>query len=457
MQARTSKDMRPDGPSEKEIVQDVLSRYQNISSKFLAWCGILGILFLLAVVVVITRLANGFEDRAAWGYYSATLMFLAFAFMSTPAISAGLRFIKGHWRRPMTRIPELYGLTGMLGLLMLFPAIAALPDIEGRTTIWFEWPTFAPMGWDAVGVLALALTGIVMLWILAIPDLAKVRDQFPQTGRQKFIRFLALGWVGSIRQWRIHRLGSLTLGGMYLLLFPLVMTLLGSELSAGLLPGYKDAIQPAYLIIVSMQAGLALTIITMYILRSAGGYERYIGVDQFWALSKPLLAISLLWFYFWWASFITFWYGRQPSEIGIIRFIMFESYRFPFLMTFFLNFIIPLVALIWNPVRRSTLGPTLVSAGILVGALFNSIRLVVSAYSVPDPTLHVLTPLPKGQMPELFDLVIIVGGISGAMLLFLLASKIIPPFSLWEMGEGTRLSKVRRFLNREYRVISKQN
>jgi len=457
MRISDPKDMWAEGPSEKEIVQDVLSRYHHISSRFLAWCGVLGILFLLAVVVVLIRLSNGFEDRSEWGYYSATLLFIALTFMSTPIISAGLRLAKGQWRRSMTRVPELYGVVGMLGLLMLFPAIAALPPIEGRRTIWFEWPTFAPMGWDAVGVLALVLTGLAMLWMLAIPDLAKVRDHFPLSGRQKFITWLAMGWVGSVRQWRIHRLGVLTLGGMYLLLFPLVATLLGSELSAGLLPGYKDAIQPAYLIIVGVQAGLALTLVTMYVLRSTGGYERYLGVDQFWALSKPLLALSLLWFYFWWSSFITFWYGRQPSEVNIIRFLMFESYRIPFLMAFFLNFVMPLLALMWNPVRKSLAGPALVSVGILIGTLFNTIRLVVSAYSVPDPTLHLLTELPKGQVPGAIDLLIVVGGISGAVLLFLIASKIIPPFSLWEMGEGTRLVRVRRFMNRTVRVISKQN
>jgi hypothetical protein len=117
MRISDPKDMWAEGPSEKEIVQDVLSRYHHISSRFLAWCGVLGILFLLGVVVVLIRIFNGFEDRSEWGYYSATLLFIALTFMSTPIISAGLRLAKGQWRRPMTRVPELYGVVGDAGAL----------------------------------------------------------------------------------------------------------------------------------------------------------------------------------------------------------------------------------------------------------------------------------------------------------------------------------------------------
>ena len=446
-----------DGLSQQEMARDVLDRFQEIGSRFWGWVAVLGILTLLGVVGFLIRVADGFDDRPAWGYYTATLIFLMTTFVAAPIVSAGLRLIKGHWRRSMTRAAELHGLAGMLGLLMLFPALAALPALQGRNNIWFDWPQFVPMGWDSIAVMSLAVCGVAFLWALVLPDLAAARDHLPSSGRQRVIRWLALGWQGESRQWRVQRMGVLTLGGFYMLLFVIVQVLLASDLAAGLLPGWKDPIFPTHQILGGIQGAAAITLVTMLILRSAGGYRRYLGEDQFWGLSKPLLALSLLWFYFWWSSFIVLWFGRQPTELGLLRFMMFETYRFPFLMAFFLNFMVPLLALMWNPVRRSVWGPALVAVGILVGTFFNHVRTYVAAFSVEDPTAHVLDTLPAAQMPQAPDILIIIGAISGAALLFLLVSKLVPVISLWEVGEGLRVSRVRRFLGREVRVIGKAN
>jgi hypothetical protein len=56
----------------------------------------------------------------------------------------------------------------------------------------------------------------------------------------------------------------------------------------------------------------------MALWRRFGGLKEYLAVDQFWALSKPLLALSLFWFYFSWSEFLTFWYGRTPTEHNLL-------------------------------------------------------------------------------------------------------------------------------------------
>ena len=98
-----------------------------------------------------------------------------------------------------------------------------------------------------------------------------------------------------------------------------------------------------------------------------------------------------------------------------------------------------------------------VGAGIVIGGLMNHIRWYVSAFSVDDPGQHVLSPIPAGQWPEIPDVLIGVGGISGCVLLFMLVNKIIPVVSIWEVTEGLRLVKVRRFLGRYVVVIAKSH
>ncbi|MEE8519200.1 MAG: hypothetical protein V3S98_08755 [Dehalococcoidia bacterium] len=446
-------------PTEAEVTRDVLGRFQEVNSPYWKWLTLLGILTLLGFVGFLIKANSGFGDdqRSEWGYMVATLGFLLSSFMAMPIISAGLRLTKANWRRPFTRIAENMAITGIIVVLMLIPALKALPPLEGRLNIWFNFPLGAPFQWDVMAFSTLAFIGLVLLWTVGLPDLAAARDHLPPSRRRSFISRLSLGWTGNVRQWRVHRMSVLTMGAMYLLFYPLVMTLMSTDFSAGLLPGVKDAIAPATAVAGAVQAGLGMMMITMYLMRRLGGYDRYFTVEQFWALAKPMLALSLLWFYFWWASFITFWYGRQPAESELLRFLMLDQYRTPLMISFFLNFLGPLIALVWNPVRRSIWGPVLVGTGIVFGAFINHIRLYVSAFSIEDPGQHVLSSAPATQWPDAPDILIIVGAVSACVLLFMLVSKIIPVISIWEINEGLRLVKVRKFLGTTVRVIAKSH
>ncbi len=453
----------PQVPTHQEVASDIMARFQDVNRRYWSWLSLLALLFAGGIVGFVIRLSDGFDDRSNWGYYTATLSFLASTFLAMPIISAGLRLAKANWRRPLTRLTENMAITGVLIWLMLIPSLIALPATEGRLSVWFDFPHWMAfrggnlMVWGTV-----VLIGLMLLWLLALPDLAAVRDHMPTSPRGKIAKALSFGWTGNVRQWRVLHSGALLLGAFYLLLYPTLQTLLQADFQAGLLPGMKDAIAPVTALINALQGAVGMTLVVMYVMRRFGGYERYFGIDQFWALSKPLLAFSLLWFYFWWGSFITFWYGRQPGETELIRFIVLDSYRYPLMASFLLNFIGPVVALIWNPVRRSIWGPTIVGAGVLVGALINHIRWYVAPFSVPDPPAgeswpHVLQQIPAGQLPEVADILIIIGGISGSVLLFMLINKIIPVVSMWEVGEGLRLVKVRRFLARYAMVIAKSH
>ena len=459
MQSNHHHDPIPDPPSHRELAQDALARYQEIGSRYWIWVAILSGLTLLGVIGVVIRLNDGFENRAAWGYHVGTMAFILTTFAATPVVSAGLRLTKAHFRRPLTRVAELNALAGIVILLMLIPALQILPGLEGRPDLWFDFPMGAPDAWEYIGVATMVLAGLMLLLFVALPDLAAARDHLPASWRQRVVSKLSLGWIGNLRAWRIQYLGVLTFGAIYLLSYPLVQTMFSSDFHASLVPGLKDAIFPATVTLVGLQGAVATVIVMMFVLRQAGGYDRYMGTDQFWALSKPLLAFSLLWFYFWWASFLTFWYGRTPTEANVLQLLFLGPYRNVFMLSLFLNFLGPMLALIWNPVRKSVWGPTLVAVGILIGTWFNTMRIYVSAASVPDEEVghHVLGTVPAALWPDGADILISAGAIGAAALLFLLASKIIPPVSIWEMKEGLTLVKVRRFYGRWVRVIAKSH
>ncbi|MBM2826743.1 MAG: putative rane protein, partial [Dehalococcoidia bacterium] len=129
----------------------------------------------------------------------------------------------------------------------------------------------------------------------------------------------------------------------------------------------------------------------------------------------------------------------------------------PFVVAWFSNFAIPLFCLIWNPIRRSVWGPPAVSISVMIGTFADRVRLYVGPFSIPDEDLkhHMLENIPATHMPDFADILIIVGWIAGAVMVYLLATKIIPTISAWEMKEGMLLYKEREYSRSKVVVLGK--
>jgi Ni/Fe-hydrogenase subunit HybB-like protein len=167
------------------------------------------------------------------------------------------------------------------------------------------------------------------------------------------------------------------------------------------------------------------------------------------------LALGLLWAYFIWTDFVIPWYGRMPWEILQIKLLYFKSYVWYFVVAFALCFISPLFLLMWTKLRRGRVGPFIVSSGVLIGLLADRIRLFSAAYSPKDITEDRLHVVPPTFTPGILDILIVVGAIAAAVALVMLAFRMIPVPSIWEMTEGTRLRAKRRYHNVEVMIIGK--
>ena len=83
------------------------------------------------------------------------------------------------------------------------------------------------------------------------------------------------------------------------------------------------------------------------------------------------------------------------------------------------------------------------------------VRLYVPAFGIQDVTAFQITYVPAAIYPDFLDLIMIAGGISGAVFIYLLSTRIIPILSLWEVKEGLLYQRVRPFLRGEYQVLGK--
>ena len=448
----------------QEITRDVLDETARVSSRYKKVLAVFAFLFALGIVGFVIRLldAGGFDDLSPWAYLMVGYAFLLTTAASAPLFSVTQRMVKSHWRLPMARVSEMFAVVGVLSTLMFIPLIFLLPSSASRVSIWFEWPG-APFWPQLLSVIFLTVNGLGILYATLVPDLARERDHGAGFRRSLGAR-LAGYWAGTPRQWRVLKGAIGVLGALYFINLIMVHTMVSADFAIVLVPGWRDAIFPPFQALHGLQGAVATTIIAMFLMRNFSGLREYVSVDFFWGASKILLGLSLLWAYFFFTEFIIFWYGRQPVEQALLKTFMFNSYRWPFIAAVFLCWLIPFLTLIWNFARKSMVFPTIAASSVVLGVLADKIRIYPGAFSLADEhrdevfgKLHPerLSEAPAALWPSGPDVLMLIGIIAGAVLLYLLAIKVVPMLSIWEVSEGTLYRKRIRFLKREIMVMGK--
>lgn len=444
----------PARASDQEITADLLGHCYRTGPAYWLAIVVLASVLVAGIIGFIIRVSAGFPNTQAWGYYAATFGYLLSTVLAAPIVPIGLHFTKAVWPRPLNRAALLFALPGVLVGLMYFPLLGALPPPQGRATIWFN----APMGvmrWvDTLAVVCLVLLALTLLYLRGRPDWATMRDH-GEGWRARLAGKLALNWRGTPRDWGLLQGSFSLLGAFYLLIYGFATLLISTDFDMSLIPGWRSPIYPTYHIITAVQAALATMLVTMALLRGLGGLGEYLRLDQFWALGKLQLALTLLWFYFFWSGFIVIWYGRMPREQTLLQITEFGPYFLPFVLTVVFAFAVPFVLLIWNPIRKSLLGPPVAAVSTLIGLFFDRIRLYVPAYSIGGAGGASAGQVPPTHLPDVADVLIMAGTFAGVALVYLLAMKILPVVSIWEIKVGLMLRETRQFLRTIVEVIGK--
>ncbi|MDA1127271.1 MAG: polysulfide reductase NrfD [Chloroflexi bacterium] len=456
-------------PDASTTSRDLSEKTRSMPQRFTMALMVTGLLFIVGIVGFAARAADdGFDEIAPWGYYMAVFSFVFMISSGAPLVVVAFRFTKSHWRRPISRIGELFSIVCLLNLLMFIPLMFLLPDlanpdgaVEGqlelRRTIWFEGPIGAPHAWDLLGVAFLAITSLAILWTSAMPDMAESRGT--ATGFRGWVyKRLSSGWYGTPRQWDVQKAGLALLGAFYFMTLIFVHFEISSDYAQSLIPGWKDSIFPVIYSVTALQMSLGAILVVLFIMRRWGGYEGYAGKSVFWSASKVLLGVTLLWIYHMFAFFITFWYGRLEVEQNIIQYLITDTYGIVFLVNALFSFLAPFALLIWNPVRRSDWGPALAGVLVIIGGLAFCIRIFVgAANAAPGHEIYDLffEHVPAPVYPDIWDVFMVVGGIGAAIFVYLVATKMLPLLSLWEIKEGTLYQKWGRFMKGEYLILGK--
>jgi molybdopterin-containing oxidoreductase family membrane subunit len=429
-----------------QINRDLLRPIVETRWPFYVAAGILGAIVLYAGWAWAYQIkmgigVAGISRPVHWGFYITNFVFYIGISHAGTLISAILRLSNAGWRRPVTRCAEAITVFALmvgalfplihLGRVWKFYWLIPLPNERDL------WPNFrSPLLWDFMAINTYLIGSVTYLYIPMIPDLAVVRDK-AVGWRKRVYGLLALGWRGTQRQW--HRLEK-AIAVMAVIIVPVavsVHTVVSFDFAMALQPMWHSTIFGPLFVCGAIFSGIAALIIAMVTLRKVLHLEAYLQPKHFSNLGLLLLTMSLLWFYFTFAEYLTVWYGNLPEEMENFWFKLTGPFAPWFWGMVIGNFVIPVPILAFRKTRTIT-GCFIASVFVLIGMWLERFVIVVGSLSRPRMEFAW-----GSYAPTWVEISIMIGTVAYFILLYVIFAKLFPIVSIWEFKEGQREAEQR--------------
>jgi molybdopterin-containing oxidoreductase family membrane subunit len=374
---------------------------------------------------------TGLNVPVYWGLYITNFVFFIGISHAGTLISAILRLSHAEWRRSITRSAEV------ITVLVLFFGMGCVILDLGRPdrvlNVLLHGNFTSPLLWDVTSVAAYLTASTIYLYLPLIPDIAILRDHLGR--RHAFYKTLALGWTGSPRQ---RKLLETAISVMAVIVIPIavsVHTVVSWVFAMTVQPMWHSTIFGPYFVVGAIFSGIAALLIAMAIIRRAYHLEDYLKPVHFNNLGLLLLVMSLLWFYFTFAEFLTTYYGGEPSHMVI--FLSKTQGRFsPLFWTMIVTcFVVPFTLLANHRTRKTIWGPVAASVSVEIGMWLERFLIVVPSLSHPRLPLTAAT-----YTPSWVEVSLLAGFVAIFILLYAVFTKLFPIVSIWEIQEGRESS-----------------
>ncbi|MCD6338961.1 MAG: DUF3341 domain-containing protein [Verrucomicrobia bacterium] len=325
----------------------------------------------------------GLNQPVMWGWAIVNFVWWIGIGHAGTFISAILRLMRQPWRTSIHRTAETATLLAVL-------CAAAFPLIHlGRA--WFAWwlapvhnanalwPQFrSPLMWDVFAI-GTYFTVSLLFWHLGLlPDLAMLRDRTRSRRRRRIYGLLALGWRGTMDQWRHYEKTVLILAGLATALVISVHSIVSLDFAASQLPGWHSTIFPPYFVAGAIFSGCAMTLTILIPIRRWCGLEKAITLRHIDALCKATLAMGLMVAYAYLVEIIAVPLGADAYERSAFWRRVAGPCAPQFLAMIFCNALAP--QLFWfRAVRRNPTWAWIVAVLINVGMWLERWGIVVGA------------------------------------------------------------------------------
>ncbi len=439
-------DPRPRG----EMNAMVMEAMHTTSWKFWVIAVLLGIVVTIGLFgswgyLIVNGLGVAGVNRPSyWGIFLVNTVFWIGISHAGTFVSALLRVFKAEFRRPFTRAAELMTSLGLvqagisiflhMGRVWLSYWLFPYPNQRGL------WPNFhSPLSWDFLAINTYLLASTMYLFLPLIPDVAMARDR--STGWRKiFYRTLALGFRGTEGEWAHLRIAMNIFAFAILPVMFSVHTIVSWDFAAAMRPGWSSTIFGPYFVVGALQSGVAAVAMVVIVIRATMKNMKYfIRPEHLDAIGKLMLIISMGWAYFFFNDYMVQWYGGDKWTDMLLHFHEEGPLAWMWLMMIVFNVAVPWFTL-WNKsIRRNP--ALLFTIGLLINVAMWFERYIIVPVSL---TINRQPFTWKLYQPGI-EIPLSIGTLAFFILLYMIASRLIPLVPVWEVQEGQLAHSVRKF------------
>ena len=374
----------------------------------------------------------GENNSANWAWDITNFVFWIGIGHAGTMIAAILYLTRQKWASGINRAAEAMTIFAVM-CAGIYPAIHV-----GRA--WFAWylgpipnangiwPNFrSPLLWDVFAVSTYLSVSIVFWYVGLIPDAATMRDRVKNRIGKYFYAILCLGWRGSARQWVNYEFCYLMLAGIATLLVITTCTVVSSDFSTSVIPGWHGTIFIPYFGVGAIYGGFCMLIILLVPIRQYYKLQDLVTLRHIDMCCRFTLLMGLFVTYIYGMEFFIAYYGGNANE----RFTFYDRIHGPYWLTWDLmmifNCVIP-QAFWLKSVRRN---PWL--AFFIV--IFPSIGMWLERFVIIVSSVHRdFLPSSWGMFyPTWIDVITFVGTFGVFFLLYLLFVRFIPVIAISEV------------------------
>ena len=343
--------------------------------------------FWIIIAFVLIGLATfiygvfGPHPERAWQAY--LINFLLWSAMAQGAVlfSTVMHLTKARWSGPLSGLSESFSaffplsfvfyLLLFLGKTHLFPWLDE--DLAGKE-IWLNIPF---LFWrDFFGLLI--LYGIGFGYLNQALQL-KLDPNQPQVGIR---RLICKRWKQNSNN--IERIKNrMTIwGGLYILAFALVLSLIGYDLIMSMDPHWVSTLFGAYNFVKAFYIGLGALIILASVFYLAYGEDSGLTSSHFHDIGKLFFAFSLLWADFFYVQLVVIWYGNISEEAHyVIERTVLADWNSLAWTVLIVCFVLPFIVLLNKKVKTKPIFMILICTAVIIGIWLEHLLLLGPALS----------------------------------------------------------------------------
>ena len=389
-----------------------------------------------------------------WGVFLVNTVFWIGISHAGTFISAILRVLKIESRRPFTRAAELMTTFGLvqaglsifmhLGRVWLVYWMFPIPN-ERRI-----WPDFhSPLMWDLMAITTYLLCSTMYLFLPLIPDLAMARDRTKGGWLKQFYKILAIGFRGTEGEWKNLTTAMNIFAFAIIPVMFSVHTIVSWDFAMASRPGWSSTVFGPYFVIGALHSGMAAVAIVLFLLRSSmKHYKYFIRAEQFNTIGTLMLLVSMAWAYFYFNDYLVPWYGGDVWDKLVQEYTEKGPLGYLWYTMLIVNIAVPWATL-WNKKWRET--PWLLA---IVGLLINVGMYLERYIIIPVGVTINRMPFTWRQYEPRIEIPMTIGTFALFLLLYMVASRLIPLIPVWEVQEGQEAHMIRRVGKAEVSTLS---